>query len=522
MSNPARRYRSAIMIIAAITFVLPATAVTAQQPATGAERVNFERHTSHDELMQFLFDVQSQSDRMLIRELATTDDGRVMPLVILGAPPSATPGTAWFSGRPTLFFTGNVHGNERAGREGSLQLIRELATGELRPLLDRVNVLIVPTLNPDGAERRTRTNSLGYDMNRDFIVAETPEITGILQDVLLQWWPDVYVDVHNGGAWPYNLTYQATLHPAADADLVAFARGPMFNAVRTHLEAQQMKLYWYSGPRLDQETGEWSWRTTEPWARKQHTYGGLQNMITLLYEIPGRWTLAQQADHAREGMEGLIRFVADNAAAVRNTVTTARARTLQSQPERVVVTVEESAYPQKEQFWVMPPGQGANAEPQLVTGTNRTLYVPGVTRTRPWAYAFDGRLNDVAQFLRRHAIDVERLQAPVSVRAEKFRLTAVEWAEAPYQNHLLADATVQIVADTMTLPAGTYVVRMAQNAGRLIPELFESDTEDSLLAWNLLDHSLPAGASLQRREQPFFLPIYRVMAAAPLRSVVIR
>jgi predicted deacylase len=93
-------------------------------------------------------------------------------------------------------------------------------------------VLIVPTLNPDGAERRTRTNALGYDMNRDFIVAETPEISAILEEVLLQWWPDVYVDVHNGGAYPYNLTYQATLHPSADSALVAFARGPMYNAVK--------------------------------------------------------------------------------------------------------------------------------------------------------------------------------------------------------------------------------------------------------------------------------------------------
>src|SRR5690606_6596005 len=181
-------------------------------PRTGAEAVEFERHTSHDEMMSFLYDLQSRSDRMLIRHLTTTDEGREMPLVILGAPPTASPASAFFSGRPTVFVTGNVHGGERAGREGTLQLIRELALGSAQPLLERVNVLVVPSLNPDGAEARRRTNALGYDMNRDFIVAETPEISAILEKVLLEWWPDVYVDVHNGGAYPYNLTYQATLH----------------------------------------------------------------------------------------------------------------------------------------------------------------------------------------------------------------------------------------------------------------------------------------------------------------------
>jgi hypothetical protein len=499
----------------------PAAAQTAAQttapPRTGAELANFERITSHDELVDFLYELQSRSDRMLIRNLTTTGEGRTMPLVILGAPPTGSPATAFFSGKPLLFITGNVHGGERAGREGSLQLIRELAVGSARPLLDRVNVMIVPTLNPDGAENRTRANTLGYDMNRDFIVTETPEIRAILEQVLLEWWPDVYVDVHNGGAYPYHLTYQATLHPSADPQLVAFARGPMYQGVMRHMESRDMKLYWYSGPRRDAQTGEWSWQTTEPWVRKQHSYGGLQNMITLLYEIPGRWTLREQADNAREGMLGLVRFIADNTDQVRGTVVDARRRTIYQPADHVVIGVEQSAHPQPEQFYVM-----ENDQPRLVTGTNRTLYVAGATRPRPWAYAFDGNLHHVAELLRRHAIEVERVEQPVEVSAERFRLDSIAWSAAPYQNHLNAAARVALVPDAMTLPAGAYLVRMTQNASRLIAELMEPDTDDSVLVWNLLDHALPGQQALERRQQPYFLPIYRVMAPAPVRATLTR
>jgi predicted deacylase len=503
--------------MAFVAAVVPVDAHAQEAPRTGAEVAGFERHTSYDELMSFLYDVQSRTDRMLIRHIATTAEGRDMPLVILGAPPAATSASAFFSGRPTVFFTGNVHGGERAGREGSLQLIRELALGSARSLLDEVNVLIVPSLNPDGAEERRRTNALGYDMNRDFIVAETPEIAGILETVLLEWWPDVYVDVHNGGAYPYNLTYQATLHPSADSALVAFARGPMYESVRTHMQSRNMLLYWYSGPRRDTISGEWSWQTTEPWARKQHSYGGLQNMLTLLYEIPGRWSLREQADNAREGMLGLLNFVSDNAASVRGTIVAARQRTLHDPQPHVVVSVERSAYPQQEQFYVMEDG-----EPVLVTGTNRTYYVASETRPRPWGYAFDARLNDLADFLRRHAIQVERLRAPAAVNAEKFRLTGIEWASSPYQNHLNATPTVQLIPEQMQLPEGTYLVRMTQNAAALISELMEPDTDDSIVVWNLLDHSIPGPRFLQNEERPYFLPIYRVMAPAAVRATLIK
>lgn len=498
--------------------LLLAAPAAAQQalPRTGAEQVDFERLTSHDEMLSFLFDVQARTDRMRVRMLTTTDDGREMPLVMLGAPPTATPATAFFSGKPLVFITGNVHGGERAGREGTLQLIRELALGSERALLDRVNVLIVPSLNPDGAMRRTRTNSMGYDMNRDFIVAETPEIAAIIEQVLTEWWPDVYVDVHNGGAYPYNLTYQATLHPSADQELVSFARGPMFDAVQAHLEGQGMRLYWYSGPRRNDETGEWAWYTTPPWARKQHSYGGLQNMVTLLFEIPGRWSLAEQADNAREGMIGLIRFVADNAQQVRGTVTAARQRTLEAPAAEVVVDVEESAYPDPEQFYVMEDGQE-----RLVTGLNRTLFVATRTRPRPEAYAFDGNLHRIADLLRRHAIEVERIESDASVPIERFRLDSITWEAAPYQNHLNATASVTTMPSTQTLPAGTYLVRMRQNGARLISELFEPDTDDSLVLWNFLDHAMPSPQRLERSNEPFFLPLYRVMDTAGIRATVV-
>ncbi len=544
MLNAQRRATIGRRIIkagAALMLVALTGAVTFTQnlPLTGAERAGWDRHTSHEELVEFLFEVQSMTGNMLVRQLTTTAQGRGVYLVILGDPPTATPGTAWFSGKPTVFIVQNVHGGELSGREGGLQLIRDLALGELKPLLKDMNVLIIPSINPDGANREprpSRSNSLGYDMNRDYVIMETREISTVVEDVLTEWWPDIHVDTHNGGARPYNLTYQATLHPAGDRGLIDLANGPMFESIRDHMEAEGLKFFFYSGPRQDQETGDWWWGTTEPLLRKQHSYSGFQNMIALLYECPGGWPLEVRARAQKEGQVGLLRYVAANSDLIRSTVMEARRRTLSGERSEVVLGAERSEYPQDYEFYVRvggnqrrQPGQrpeaGQQNEPQyeLVTGKLGTLYLPTATRTRPWAYAIDGNLYKIAELLQRHAIEVEKVISPVTTTVERYRVAQVEYATSTYQNHILATVGVEVYSEEVTFPAGTYLVRTGQNGGTLAAYLLEPDTDDSLVTWNFLDHMrLSPGRTQGEREIPgSSLPIYRVMEPLGVKAVIL-
>ncbi len=100
-----------------------------------------------------------------------------------------------------------------------MEIMRDLVMGDLRPLLDDVVVLVVPTINPDGAEVRRRTNDEGFDMNRDYLKLESQEIQALVTKVMDEWSPHIHVDTHHGGSVPYVLVFQTNMNPAGDQNL---------------------------------------------------------------------------------------------------------------------------------------------------------------------------------------------------------------------------------------------------------------------------------------------------------------
>ncbi len=75
--------------------------------------------------------------------------------------------------RPEFKYVANMHGDEIAGRELVTRFAEELLESygrdpELTELVDRTEIYLMPTLNPDGAEQRRRGNANSVDLNRDF------------------------------------------------------------------------------------------------------------------------------------------------------------------------------------------------------------------------------------------------------------------------------------------------------------------------------------------------------------------
>jgi hypothetical protein len=223
-----RALAAAVAVVALAALSAPVAASAAAPPRTGFEQSNGASFTTHEDEVAFLAAVAAGSPRVAVTEIGRTAEGRPLHLVEIGAPGPA--GREAALKRPTALVVCSQHGNEPAGREACLTLLRDLAFSQdpsLVDLLTKTTLLFVPAANPDGRAANTRENHDAIDINRDHVTLATNEARAVAA-VVRDWAPDIALDLHEYGPsqpvlyddsvlwlWPRNLNTDAAVHDLA-------------------------------------------------------------------------------------------------------------------------------------------------------------------------------------------------------------------------------------------------------------------------------------------------------------------
>ncbi|MFW6079288.1 MAG: M14 family zinc carboxypeptidase, partial [Gemmatimonadota bacterium] len=414
---------AATLSLSTLVVVLsPPTASPAAAQAqlrTAAEESGFERHTRHPELMSYLRAVRASSTEMRLGTYGTTYEGRELPYAVFSRPTVTQPWEAWASGKPVLVLAANVHGDERTLRESLLILTRELATPgtEANALLDELVIVVVPTINPDGfeaSEGGTRGNAWGIDLNRDYAKLEQEAIQAFVTDVLARWRPHLSIDGHNGGSYPYNLNYQCTSNAGADPSITALCDDEIFPYIDRRMEENDFQSWYYSRG----DSTKWMGGGSD--VRIGRNYGGLANVVTILYESPGGQSLETGVRAGVVGYEAVLEWSRENAELLMSTVDEARRTTAafgDGAWDDFAVQQEygPEPYPVEYRIAVREGGEEdeEDAEARIVDIRSDSLMkrpIPTLVRERPFAYILPRDAVDAVDLIRRHGITVEVLE----------------------------------------------------------------------------------------------------------------
>lgn len=184
---------------------LPAGAVGEGPNYNGHESIQTQILHTYGEMVDYLKEQDAKQEAMELEVIGQTVKGRDIYLAKYISNPD----------NPTILFLTQQHGNEQLTTEGALEFIKHLGTEKTKGVLDKVNILVLPMLNADGAmgdvefsldnyvadgdRHLTRYNAVGVDLNRDHDAKAQPETQALHNNVLRKYHIDYAIDLHHQG-----------------------------------------------------------------------------------------------------------------------------------------------------------------------------------------------------------------------------------------------------------------------------------------------------------------------------------
>ena len=205
---------------------------------------------TYPEVIEYYRNLSAVYSSVKVEEMGPTDSGLPLHLAIY-SPNGSFDLENLRKDHSILFINNGIHPGESDGIDATMMLFRDLAQDSI-PIPEKTVIVTIPVYNIGGALNRnstTRTNQNGpksygfrgnarnYDLNRDFIKADTRN-TRSFYEIFHYVKPDVLIDTHvsNGADYQYSLTHLFTQHDKLGGNLGKYLHQNLMPGLEESLE----------------------------------------------------------------------------------------------------------------------------------------------------------------------------------------------------------------------------------------------------------------------------------------------
>lgn len=476
---------------------------------TPFEQQNYLSSPSYADTVSW-FDKLVQSSPMLKKvSIGKSPQGRDIWMIVASQNGAATSDQLSQNNKPTVLVQAGIHSGEIDGKDAGMMLLRDIAHGNKKALLDNTNLLFIPILSVDAHERSSqysrvnqrgpinmgwRTTATNLNLNRDYVKADAPEMQQVLS-VINQWQPDLYIDVHvtDGIDYQYDVTFGYNVKQGASPKIFAWLDSTYRPEIESALSANDHipgKLI-FANDNTDMHKGVSYWN---PSPRFSNGYGDARHLPTILIENHSLKPFKQRVLGTYVMLEQTLKTVGEHS----KTLSAAIRQDQQRLASNIVLTWKD----EPQATWDFK-GIDYKLEKSAISGANvvrwtaepklyKDLPVIGNTKadlqvTRPNAYYIPSQWTAVIEKLALHGIEMTSLAKPITITAEQYRFEHPKFGQQDYESRqtVMADT----ISDTVkvTLDAGTIKINTAQPLGNLAILLLEPQAEDSLFFWGFFN-----------------------------------
>jgi hypothetical protein len=514
---------------------------------TRAELSDYQSTSEYKDVIAYIEQLKSMSPDIRVEKIATSAEGRDIPLLIIGRPVPASPEKLANDPRIVVYVQANIHAGEVEGKEAALAFARDLLADKKSHLLDHVILLICPIYNPDGNEKIStsnrsdqngpvngvgvRYNGLMLDLNRDAMKAESPEMRGLLANVFNKWDPYIFMDCHttDGSFHVEPVTFTWMANPNTDNTLISYLRDSMMPEMSVRLLSKYKVENCFYGEFEDMLNPEKGWVMDASEPRYLVNYYGLRNRLGILNEnyiyadfksrVLGCYSLIRSlVDYADAHYAEIKKLVSDaDRKVISRSLNQASADSFAVEykvmpaAKKVTIKTYEAEYASETDGWRR---YRKTDRQKTVTVPYFIDYYPVRSVKLPFAYLLTVNDPEVVELLQRHGIMVDKLTEGLKTSSEKFDITDLHGSARLIQGHYMNTLKGKYSKAEIDFPAGTIVIRMAQPLANLAAYLLEPESNDGLLTWNFLDRYLVP--QWGRGFNPY--PVCRIMNPVQLKT----
>lgn len=489
-----------------------------------AEKTNYLETSHNEDVVKFMDALKLACPLVSVEQFGTTKLGNPMLLAIIANPKISTPEEAKASGKPIIYIQGNIHAGEVEGKEASMQLMRDIAFGSRRYLLDNQIILFCPNYNPDGNDKfadnnrpsqegspkltGVRANGEGLDLNREGMKAEAIEMKALLSGVFLRWDPALFMDLHtDNGSWHgYMVNVAPAFQSAGMPEPTNFTYTMLKEAMHSTLDKSGINVFWhgYLSMRPNEKP---TFTAYDHLPRYIANYVGLRNRMGILSEAFPHELFEKRILSNYYLLVSVLEYTGNHAKEVTDLIAKADQTTIEiikSGAGKIQRGVSYDLAPEPDPIRMLiretVPYTDANGRKrQRPTGNLNWLdsikhsnhFVPVKLSTVPRTYVFPAELTGVASKLEMHGIIVKKTAKKMKIEGEEFVISKFSKSEREgYGGHKTVTLEGDFKPVKRTVPAGSFYVDMAQPLAWLIFYLIEPQSDDGLLYWNYFDDFL--------------------------------
>ncbi|EPD35233.1 MULTISPECIES: M14 family metallocarboxypeptidase [Delftia] len=474
---------------AAVAARFPDPATRYDTPGLAPQRNQF---TTASELSSWLNSQASKSlgrdTRLGIVQPGSSQRGSPIQALVATRAPGIQPSALYDSRRPTVMLVAGQHGDEPAGTEALLIIARELAPGGLlEPLLQQINVILVPRANPDAVEAGTRNAADGTDIAHDHLLLNTPEAKA-LATLARDYRPVAVVDLQEFPAASIFLQkyqaiqrYDALLQYSATAnqnEFVTKAAREWYTApLRTALSQAGLSSDWYYTTSQDLQDKSISMGSLAPDSLRN--ISGLKNSVGYLVSSRG-------SDLGRAHIQRRV-----------HTLVTAATRMLHSSAERAKDLTQVQAFVARETASLACHQQLAVQAEQTPEQRTLTMIQPDTGADQQVRVDWNASLQARTTLSRPRSCGYW-LSASAQTAVDRLRLLGLQVLKVAEPGQLLADSynearsatpasgAYALTRGAVEAPVGSYYLSMNQPMANIAAAALEPDTPYSYLARGLV------------------------------------